>query len=137
VTTSGSAALWFTRFTAALCAIVALGAAPARAGGWYLLIAPMVPPYDEPNDTYPWLQTNAPLSKWTQVRSFDTAEACEAGKTPEMSKAVQGAKEIEDRAGIWATLSLERRQEQYYLQRRHMIALLFSQCVVSDDPRLK
>jgi hypothetical protein len=79
--------------------------------GWYL----MVPPY---NSTRTDVDPTAPISKWQNMSSFDTADDCQ--------EIIQGEdKLIEDEdSSLPDHLIIVRR-------------FRFAQCVSTDDPRLK
>jgi hypothetical protein len=86
--------------------------------GWYL----MVPPYVNRK-----LSTDAPLSKWEVYVASDSADECEALKTASLKTA--GQEKITGKDGAVTERGAK------------VIALWFqlsnSQCIASDDPRLK
>jgi hypothetical protein len=84
--------------------------------GWYL----MAPPYVRVPGTQTFrLDFTAPLASWHAIQSFDTAEECanDQGNVPEALK----------KLGPMSDTILE--------QVKAMMAV--SQCISSDDPRLK
>ena len=88
--------------------------ADVLAVGWYLMTPPL-------SHTVRFeVDNNAPLSAWTIIRSFDKAENCEDYRSHELEKYRADA----------VTKPINVRQT-------FATALLFSQCIASDDPRLK
>ena len=82
-----------------------------------------VPPRvsDWPNLIY---DTNAPLSKWQQGGSFDTAKECEEGK-----KEIPGL--------MLQTIDKMPAEEKQKAMQSIMTMLSEPQCIATDDPRLK
>lgn len=78
--------------------------------GWYLMTPPLRSPGGE-------LEPEAPLSKWRSPHAFDTAKACENAK----ESFVKSAKREKERDPAAAFSG----------------AILLSQCIASDDPRLR
>jgi hypothetical protein len=78
--------------------------------GWYL----MVPPSEDANHIDP----SVPLPKWVVLRAFDTAAAC-------------------DEAQDQLRYRVSRLNLQIPVALAASEAAEFSQCVASDDPRLK
>jgi hypothetical protein len=82
--------------------------------GWYLI----APPVGVDNKTH----SDWPLRIWDRVGSYDNAEQCDAGKV----RIEQGLNSAEIKAGlhpimrIWLQMKIDQ-----------------SQCIDSDDPRLK
>jgi hypothetical protein len=100
--------------------------------GWYLMVPPFKPHKPQPAFTIPSLEaqilnTDAPLSKWEIYVANDSADECEAFKAATLKLADQQKitgkdGSITDRGGRAILLEM---------QLRH------SQCVATDDPRLK
>jgi hypothetical protein len=79
--------------------------------GWYLMVPiPGSDPIPDPVATF---------SKWVSIRSFDSAEGCEDARSNDI------------RAGTGGP------QLTAYTEQEIKRVLLLSQCVASDDPRLK
>jgi hypothetical protein len=78
--------------------------------GWYL----MVPPTEDANHVDP----SVPLPKWVVLRAFDTAAACD---------------EAQDRLRY----RVSRLNLQIPVASAASEAAEFSQCIASDEPRLK
>jgi hypothetical protein len=78
--------------------------------GWYL----MVPPNKDANQIDP----SVPLPKWIVLRAFDTADAC-------------------DEAQDQLRYRVSRLNTQAPVASEASEAAEFSQCIASDDPRLK
>jgi hypothetical protein len=87
--------------------------------GWYLMLPPRVS--DWPTLVF---DTNAPLSKWQQGGSFDTAKECDEDKKKDAGLALQLAEKMSGEDKKKAMLSVMR-------------MLSGPQCIASDDPRLK
>jgi hypothetical protein len=85
--------------------------------GWYLI----EPPFSRlPNGQYD-AQTDAPLSKWFHVASFDKASLCEAARNIRVNA---GKEDV--------TKSPQSDSEKL------MAAIgLYCECIATDDPRLK
>ena len=83
--------------------------------GWYLMVPPPVPHSSVPVDL------DAPLSKWRFFSSHDSAAQCEQGLVAfyKLAKTELAANPADERDRI-----------QFY-------QLENSQCIASDDPRLK
>ena len=82
--------------------------------GWYLMPPPL-------SQTVRFeVDYKAPLNSWQIMRAFDKAEACEDYRNHELEK--YRASAVAEPTNIPQTFSN---------------AILFSQCVVSNDPRLK
>lgn len=79
--------------------------------GWYLMLPPMI--NGQP-------ATNEPLSTWTIWHAFDTATDCEANRDFKAKQMRELFKKNSADADKWGTLFG-----------------VDSQCVASDDPRLK
>ena len=85
--------------------------------GWYLLL----PPID--GSAHPMIvRSGAPLSQWKSFRSYDTADACERQKNGFSYEQYTGEITKEDTPERKAAI---------------LRALEASQCVATDDPRLK
>ena len=82
--------------------------------GWYM----MVPPLSHTASLE--VDYKAPLSAWPIMRAFDKAEACEDYRSHEVEKYKASATAVP--TNVAQTV---------------LNAILFSQCVASDDPRLK
>ena len=79
--------------------------------GWYLMVPiPGNDPIPTPAVTF---------SKWVNIRSFDSAERCESGRQTIITVGEGGP------------------QLMGYPEQEVKKVLLLSQCVASDDPRLK
>jgi hypothetical protein len=82
--------------------------------GWYM----MVPPLSHTASLE--VDYKAPLSAWPIMRAFDKAEACEDYRSHELEKYKASATAVPTN-----------------VPQAVLNAILFSQCVASDDPRLK
>ena len=82
--------------------------------GWYM----MVPPLSHTAGLE--VDYKAPLSAWPIMRAFDKAEACEDYRSHELEKYKASATAVPTN-----------------VPQAVLNAILFSQCVASDDPRLK
>ena len=82
--------------------------------GWYM----MVPPLSHTASLE--VDYKAPLRAWPTMRAFDKAEACEDYRSHELEKY---------KASVTAAPT--------NVPQAVLNAILFSQCVASDDPRLK
>ncbi len=58
-----------------------LVASPAWAEAWVLICPPI-----EWTNNQPTLKATAPISEWEQIRAYDSASGCEAGREPVISK---------------------------------------------------
>jgi hypothetical protein len=87
----------------ALCNAAALAAV-----GWYV----MIPPWKDSDPRTGLVVTNAPLSEWQMISSYDTADAC-----------AQGIEEVIELA-------------KHNSVSAHNLASL-AECIAADDPRLK
>jgi hypothetical protein len=95
---------------------IKLRRALALALGWYL----MVPPINRAPAGYE-AQFGLPLSKWTVNTAFDSAYDCEAMHTPYLLKNAKNMNSRQKGSLSWALA----------------VAATQSQCIASDDPRLK
>jgi hypothetical protein len=86
--------------------------------GWYLMIPPRIS--DWPVLVY---DTNAPLSKWQQGGSFDTAKECNEDKKKTGMLMLQAS----EKNGV----------DKQKAMQSIMAMLSGTQCIASDDPRLK
>jgi len=86
--------------------------------GWYL----MLPPQHGGSADF---NTHAPLSEWTVLEKYDDTSACERGKMDQLSKWY-------DRASVDRPGTKEAEKDILMT-----IRLNDSQCIASDDPRLK
>ncbi len=84
--------------------------------GWYLMMPPIPPKGSTP---MVGVDAQAPLSKWTVSSGFDTAAACH----------VAHGKLLDDAAKLGNPKELE--------VIRIQVAMADSQCIATDDPRLK
>ena len=87
--------------------------------GWYLMV-PSVLPHAGPAADVPakdLVDLDAPIEQWTQWESFDSALACQKGKTKLINTTTKGT--FDDENVEWS----ER--------------LAFAKCIATDDPRLK
>jgi hypothetical protein len=82
--------------------------------GWYLMFPP------EQAGTLK-IEDQTPISKWQSVRSFDSAQACMSAKVSEIRQ---------------SEVSEETMQTDVARRNLHIKALA-SQCIATDDPRLK
>jgi hypothetical protein len=87
-------------------------------GGWYLLKPPVG---TRRADGSYWPEYGAPLKDWEQERRFDSAEQCQAAQA-ELAKKAQPTMDSE---------------KALTLARALASAEINSQCIASDDPRLK
>jgi hypothetical protein len=87
--------------------------------GWYLMIPPRIS--DWPKLVY---DTNAPLNKWQQSGSFDTAKECEEGKKEVPKLFLQNIDKLPA-------------EERPKVTQGIMTMLPAYQCIATDDPRLK
>jgi hypothetical protein len=78
--------------------------------GWYLMTPPLRSPGGE-------LAPEAPLSKWRSPHAYDSARECEKAKEAYVKSAKRGETQGADQAFSGA--------------------ILLSQCISSDDPRLQ
>jgi hypothetical protein len=86
--------------------------------GWYLMIPPRVSDWPVAYDT------NAPLTKWKQGGSFDTAKECDEKRTKSAASMLQASE----------NMPTEKRQKAM----QTVVAMLSAlQCISTDDPRLK
>lgn len=72
------------------------------------------------------IDSTAPLSHWKSIRVYDTADACEAGRTEIMAEAKQDLGAINHTPESSLTLAHQRFDE----------AIQFAECIATDDPRL-
>jgi len=88
--------------------------------GWYL----MLPPIEQRSSEMSYVNTEAPLGKWTINTAFDRADACENAK-------LKGLRER------WADKDrpVEANMPKNFNQSL-LNAFALSQCVATDDPRL-
>jgi hypothetical protein len=88
--------------------------------GWYL----MVPPTFE--NQYGAIQADdsTPVSKWGQQAVYDSAGACNEGKSDYFKQSVLASKLVDKTNGPKAGAAIA-------------VAALNAQCIASDDPRLK
>jgi hypothetical protein len=82
--------------------------------GWYLMFPP-----EQPGSLK--VEDQAPISQWQSFRSFESAQECMSAK----ASAVQQSK-----------VSKETMQTEVARRNVHLKALA-SQCIATDDPRLK
>jgi hypothetical protein len=88
--------------------------------GWYLMVPPITSSWPVTYDT------SAPLSKWKQGGSFDTAKECNEEKEKTAMLLLQSAQNPNGTA----------ENKQKFMQ--SMSAMLYAlQCIATDDPRLK
>ncbi len=81
--------------------------------GWYL----MTPPFASGPTGF---DANAPLSRWPISQAFDTASECNADRTGVIQVSAGVARAVSDPTA-----------------QRHLKLWLASQCIATDDPRLK
>lgn len=94
---------------------------------WYLMATPSTPGgLTNPRTTL--IKGSAPISEWVIRRGFDSAEECDEAKVAGMNK----AKPIVQDDEAWK----ERRIRDPY-SALNLVQLLVSQCIATDDPRLK
>ena len=105
--------------------------------GWYLMIPPLV--RNEKWCVPLHVDDKKPLSAWQRYRSFDSDQACEAGKRQEIKRlqdasaqalkaAPDGGRECGDRTPAKHTVISDV---------AHYAAAAESLCISTDDPRLK
>jgi len=107
------------------CIAIALlcWSSPAQAADtWYLLAPPFNSFEDTPKTDGLRVLTDAPLTKWSRIGSFDSAQACEQSRQD--------------------TIRFLTREDQNPTFNREGAMLnrdrsLLSKCVPNDDPRLK
>jgi hypothetical protein len=97
--------------------------------GWYLLMPPLK------NKS---VATDAPLSTWKLVNSFDTASDCENSRSSLIEQAKKTAsqenKDFEATRGDGSnSQNLETLQQLYFLE----VVVPLQKCIATDDPRLK
>jgi hypothetical protein len=100
--------------------------------GWYLMVPPFKPHKLQPSFTIPSLEarilnTDAPLSRWEIYVASDSADECEASKAATLKLLDQ--QKVTGKDG--AVTDRGARAILLEMQLRH------SQCVATDDPRLK
>ena len=93
--------------------------------GWYLLVPPLAGTKQHPS-----LDTDAPFSRWSIYKSFDTAKACEAA----LGKGIQANQGVPDMLQGFGARPDDPRVVALALAFKD-VAL--GQCIASDDPRLK
>ena|SRR5208337_381242 len=87
--------------------------------GWYL----MAPPFHHKNTgVIDSVESEAPLSTWTLIDSFDTAAECRSGHEKNIA--------AERLSGQSSHLSPE-------IEAVRVLAAFHAQCIATDDPRLK
>ena len=88
--------------------------------GWYLLGPPLKADLK--------IDADAPFSRWKTIRVYDTADACEVGRTKTMALAEQDLRH-----------PVERPHDPYPQSARRLLdeEIHFAQCIATDDPRLK
>ncbi len=102
---------------------VAISPAAVVAGaGWYLLEPPAQPRISKGEEKI-FAITDAPLSQWEHVRSYDKAADCEKAKKDRSASALRDT------------------EDKQYADQKDTFILLYieasnSRCVASDDPRL-
>ncbi len=79
--------------------------------GWYLMVPTVTSSHDRPAK----INSDKPIAQWTVWQSFDSAELCERARA-DMKFKLQG---------------------KGMLSARDLSFLHFSQCIATDDPRLK
>jgi hypothetical protein len=82
--------------------------------GWYMMVPPLSHTASFEADY------RAPLSAWPIMRAFDSAEACEDYRSHEIERYKASSTTVPTN-----------------VPQAVLNAILFSQCVASDDPRLK
>ncbi len=83
--------------------------------GWYLMLPP-----NQPLPPYAPL-TNVPLSRWSISSAYDAADDCNAAQNAVVTKG-----------------NRERPKQKYgSVDWGVSVALVYAQCVATDDPRLK
>jgi len=104
--------------------------------GWALMVPPLI---DSSG-----VATQEPLSKWTSLGTFDSAEECDRGRIDEMTRreraAEQGEPRQSDRGRIDEMTRRERvaeEGEQGETINQSLLAIQNAQCVATDDPRLR
>jgi hypothetical protein len=89
--------------------------------GWYLMVPPI------PQDPLLLADPTPPLAVWFLKQSFDTAKECERARRAEDHEAEL---EMHDIAKAHA---IETQIERVQI----LMQSIFSQCIATDDPRLK
>jgi hypothetical protein len=75
------------------------------------------------------VESDAPISAWELLDSFDTADKCRAGKEKNIIETRQMAHQIEE--------SLPPDKVSQNVNVLHGVAAIQARCFASDDPRLK
>jgi hypothetical protein len=110
---------------AAFCYLLALATSAPAESGWYL----MGPPFDDRGVIVP----EAPLKKWSHVESFDSARECEVSQFVRAQRASEILRQVNDDIHTGKAKLTEAYPPA-------MAAWAFaqrSQCISSNDPRLK
>jgi|SRR5713101_6058180 len=104
--------------------------------GWYLLRPP------GPNNGAP--DFKAPLSRWTYSGSFDSAKGCERERDSRIDLGEHTIHDMKDtvdkldqRQAVVSKERLQAFREDFGEARTFWIQYTASQCVATDDPRLK
>ena len=97
--------------------------------GWYLMLPPPTPD-GVTNPALRFVESDAPLSKWSIQRSYDTAESCEKAK----EKAKKAARQaIISEGGCFDS----DRSVRGRIKTTDEITTVDALCIASDDQRLK
>ena len=104
--------------------------------GWALMVPPLI---DSSG-----VATQEPLSKWTSLGTFDSAEDCDRGRIDEMTRRERAAEKGEegqsDRERIHEMTRRERgaeKGEQAETINQSLLAIQNAECIATDDPRLR
>ncbi len=93
--------------------------------GWYLLTPPLI--LDKDSEIQ--VSVSEPFSKWVIRDAFDNVAECKTYKENEIKKAVKHRREYTDFTKVTPG--------SYVLAMNISVAWQLSQCIASDDPRLK
>ena len=95
-------------------------------GGWYLMLPPpdLPPLYDN---------AEAPIKKWQQYESFDSAKECENGRMRHINNSISLESRFEKLQG--------KGKKDYSIQvemaKGEFSKAMSALCIATDDPRLK
>ena len=103
--------------------------------GWYLISPPLTKDPINPVTGTGWPATDAPLSKWTILDSYDSAADCGIERDKDRMQDVQGLQKI-DNEGHWSLSRSGHRDPNYAVAVAQMLAGTEAECIATDDPRL-
>src|SRR5208337_2270179 len=96
----------------------------------------MVPPLIDSGGVAP----QEPLSKWTSLGTFDSAEDCDRGRIDEMTRRERAAEKGEPGQSDRRIDEVARREpvaEEGETINQSLLAIQNAQCIATDDPRLR